>query len=131
MSGLAVTGGSYLTPPAPADPQWQIRAVTDLNRDGQPDVLWHHQGTGDLYVWYMNGTAVTRGAYLTPGQFADTRWQIRRVDDFDGDGQPDVLWQHQTTGELYVWLLDGSVASRGSYLVPNRFADTRWQIVPR
>ena len=131
MSGLTVTGGSYLTPPSLPDPLWQIRSVTDLNRDGKADVLWHHQGTGDLYVWYLDGTMVTRGAYLTPGQFADTRWQIRRVDDFDGDGQPDVLWHHQTTGELYVWLLDGSVASRGSYLVPDRFADTRWQIVPR
>jgi uncharacterized repeat protein (TIGR01451 family) len=131
LDAMSVTGGSHLTPGTVADPQWQIRGVSDLDRDGKADLLWHNQATGDLYVWYLLGTAPKRAAYLTPPSFADVRWQIRRVDDFDGDGQPDVLWHHQETGELYVWLLDGSVASRGGYLVPDRFADTRWQIVPR
>ena len=34
--------------------------------------------------------------------------------DFNGDGSSDLLWHHQVTGELYVWLLSGTVAAKGS-----------------
>jgi hypothetical protein len=131
LNGLAVTTGSYLNPRSFSDTRWQIRGVADLNRDGKPDLLWHHQGTGDLYVWFLNGLAVSWGSYLDPSRFADTRWQIRRLTDLNDDGQPDVLWHHQATGDLYVWFLNGVAVSGGSYLTPSRFTDTRWQIVPR
>ncbi len=131
MNGTVATAGRYLYPSRFADTRWQIRALADFNRDGQVDVLWHHQQTGDLYVWFMRQAVVEWGSYLTPRSFADTRWQIRQVADFDDDGQPDVLWHHQQTGELYVWFLDGTTVTSGSYLTPRAFSDLRWQIVPR
>jgi hypothetical protein len=131
MSGTSTTSGTFLNPSRFADTAWQIRGVSDINRDEKPDILWHHQRTGDLYVWYMSGATATGGAYLTPSRFSDTRWQIRGVQDLNRDGHPDILWHHQGTGELYAWLMDGTAAADGSYLVPSRFADTRWQIVPR
>jgi hypothetical protein len=27
--------------------------------------------------------------------------------DFDGDGQPDILWENMTTGQLIVWYMNG------------------------
>ena len=130
MDGTAITGASYLTPAA-ADPSWHVRGVADLNQDGRADILWHNQTTGELYVWAMHGTVADWSTYLTPSRFADTHWQIRRVDDFDGDGQPDILWHHEITGDLYVWFLRGLKVTGGGYLTPSRFADTKWQIVPR
>ena len=129
LDGTVTTGGSYLTPKSFADTQWQIRAVGDFDGDGKPDILWHHQATGELYVWFMNGFAVKGGSYLTPKSFADTQWQIRGLADWNGDGKLDLLWHHQTTGELYVWTLDGTVTVGGSYLTPKAFADTSWKIV--
>ena len=131
MGGTVVTSGSYLTPSRFADTRWQIRGVVDLDADGRPDVLWHHQATGELYVWFMSGTVVTSGSYLTPSRFADTGWKIVATPDLDADGRPDLLWHHQGTGDLYVWFLDGTVTRAGSYLTPSRFADTSWKIVPR
>jgi hypothetical protein len=43
----------------------------------------------------------------------------------------DLLWHHRTTGELYVWYLDGLVEAGGSYLTPSTYTDSTWQIVPR
>jgi hypothetical protein len=102
-----------------------------MNADGHPDLLWHHQTTGDLYVWFMEGLSVSWGSYLDPPRFADTRWRIRRLMDMNEDGEPDILWHHQVSGYLYVWLMDGLRVATGTYLTPERFSDTRWQIVPR
>jgi hypothetical protein len=41
--------------------------MTDLNGDGKPDVLWQHATSGDVYVWFLNGTTATSGAYLAQG----------------------------------------------------------------
>ena len=110
---------------------WVARAVVDMSRDGQPDLVWHHQQTGDVYVWFLSGTSVSWGSYLSPAGYPDTQWKVARIADVDGSGQPDILWRREATGELYVWLLDGVVASGGGYLTPRSLSDGRWQIVPR
>ena len=38
--------------------------------------------------------------------------------DFNADGRPDLLWHHQVMGDLYTWLLSGTVTSSGAYLDP-------------
>ena len=131
LDGTVTTTGAFLTPSAFADTRWQIRGIADFNGDGKVDVLWHEQTTGDLYVWFLDGTVTTTGAFLTPSRLADTRWQIRRVADFDKDGKVDVLWHNQVNGELFVWVLDGTVTTTGVHLTPSHFTDTRWQIMPR
>ena len=104
----------------------------DFDRDGRPDVLWQHQGSGLLYAWMLvNGKAIKQ-SYLTPDRFTNPQWQVRELADFNADGHTDVLWHHQTTGDLYVWFLNSSlVMTSGSYLTPSRVPDTTWQIAPR
>ena len=131
LNGTVTASGSYLTPSRFADTQWQIRGISDFNLDGKNDILWHHQGNGDLYVWFMGGTGgvvVGGGGYLNPSRFADTRWQIRGISDFNGDGQKDILWHHQADGRLYVWFMNGLTVTSGSYLTPAAFTDTQWVI---
>ncbi|MBF0345825.1 MAG: VCBS repeat-containing protein [Nitrospirae bacterium] len=46
--------------------------------------------------------------------------------DFNGDGKSDVLWQNTSTGQVIIWLMNGTtVASGGS---PATVADQLWQI---
>jgi hypothetical protein len=105
--------------------------VGDFNGDGHADLLWHHQGTGDLFVWFMNRTAATGAAYLNPSRFADVRWQVARVADFNNDGKPDILWRHEASGDLYVWYMNGTTATGGGYLTPSRAAAPAWKVAPR
>ena len=48
------------------------------------------------------------------------------VNDFNGDGQTDLLWQHQTNGGVLIWFMDGAgyLGSKNITLV----ADTNWKI---
>ena len=131
MNGTTATAGAAFTPGRFADTHWQLRGLADFNGDGQVDLLWHHQTTGDIYVWFMNGTTATGASYTTPSRFADTRWRLVRVMDFNNDGKPDLLWQHQTSGDLYVWYMNGLTAVSAGYLDPSKPSDTGWQVAPR
>jgi hypothetical protein len=76
MNGTTLVSGTLLSPPGVADTDWQIRGVTDLNADGQPDLIWQNVSTGYLAAWLMNGTSRVDGIYLSPAQVADTGWRV-------------------------------------------------------
>jgi len=115
MDGATMMGGEAAGKVEDLD--WRIAAVADFNNDGHPDYLWQHQVRGDLYVWFIgfdtwwNALIVTGGS--SGGGIADTNWKIVGADDFNDDGLPDYLWQHQVTGDLYVWFMDGTTATGG------------------
>ena len=73
----------------------------------------------------MNGTTAVGATYTNPSRFADTRWQLVRVADFNNDGKPDLLWHHQTSGDLYVWYMNGLTATSAGYLAPIEPSTTR------
>lgn len=125
MNGATQTGGAYLSP-ARVDTQWQVRGLADFSGDGRTDVLWQHQGAGDLYLWTMNGTTQTGGAYLSPARVSDTQWRVVGVGDFNGDGKADLVWHHQGTGDVYVWFMNGTVQTGGASL--GRVPSLQWQI---
>ena len=127
MNGTTRVAGTYLNPRS-TDTRWLVRGLADFNADGKPDVLWHHQSTGELFLWFMDGVQRVGSSYLSRRGVADTSWQIRGLADFNGDRKSDLLWHNQSTGELYVWLMDGTTQAAGASLTPSRVADTRWRV---
>jgi hypothetical protein len=84
----------------------------DFNGDGFDDILWRNTSTGQVVVWFVNGTSVIGGG--SPGG-AVSPWAIAETGDFNFDGKSDILWVNNTTGQLVVWLLEGaSVIDGGS-----------------
>ena len=128
MENAVLTGASYLRPESFADPQWQIRALGDFNRDGSLDVLWQHRGTRELFAWFLDRAVAVGGSYLSPRTAPEPDWEVRGAADFDGDGGLDLLWNDPDTRELHVWLMDGLNVRRTVKLGLTSFADTSWQI---
>jgi hypothetical protein len=47
--------------------------------------------------------------------------------DVNGDGHPDLLWQHQTAGDVSVWYLNGTATTGIEILA--RGVDPSWKVV--
>jgi hypothetical protein len=126
MNGATLLSSASLTP-AQWDPNWRVAGAADLNRDGQADLIWQNRTTGALASWQMRGLTAVTIANLTPGT-TNVLWEIRAVADFNRDGQPDLLFQHATTGQMYVWYLAGTTMTGGQYLSPAQ-VQPDWHIV--
>ncbi len=129
MNGTTLVEVQFFTPTQVADTNWKIRGVGDFNADGKPDLVWQHQATGQIGVWLMNGTSLVSAPFFTPAQVSDTNWKIAGVDDFNADGKPDLVWQHQATGQLGVWYMNGTTRLQAPLFTPNQVSDTNWKIV--
>jgi hypothetical protein len=53
-------------------------------------------------------------------------WSIAGVGDFNGDAQPDLVWQNLTTGERSIWLMNGAAYS-SAVILPT--VAKEWKIV--
>ncbi len=129
MNGTTVVSDTPLNPSALSDTQWRIVGTGDFNRDGHTDILWRHETSAHLVVWYLQGTQLIDGDFLSEPSPTDAQWQISAVVDIDGDDDADLLWRHGLSGQLVAWLMEGHVLQCGVTLDPERLADLNWRVV--
>jgi hypothetical protein len=126
MNGTTILpGGGYLT--KLSDQGWTVAGTGDFNGDGNSDILWRHTVAGKNVVWLMDGTTIlpASGSLL---KVADLDWTIVGTDDFNGDGNADILWRHLVTGKNALWIMDGATILPASGLTL-KLADLNWAIV--
>jgi hypothetical protein len=97
-----------------ADLTWEIRAVGDMNRDGDPDLIWQNRTSGQTAVWFLSGTTLigTDFVYQADGHTtieADRDWKIVAAGDIDRDGNVDLIWRHRVSGAVRAWHMKGNV----------------------
>jgi subtilisin len=129
MDGAQVRDTRLLSIPQIMDGQWQIVGAGDTNGDGYADLVWQHQTEGWLGVWYMRGEQVIGTQFLSVNRITDLNWHIRAVGDVDADNHADIIWQNDATGQLGVWLLNGSSVVNQRSLSIDRLSDLNWRIV--
>jgi hypothetical protein len=100
----------------------------DLNGDGFLDLVWQHSGTGAIVFWSMNGLDMVAGGALGSGTMPAGNWEVRTVADMNGDSKPDVVMQELTTGDLMVWLMNGTTLVEARPLNPGRLSDPNWRL---
>src|SRR5947207_2494571 len=123
MNGLTITRGGSLT--TVDDPAWQIPGTGDFDGDGKADILWRNAVTGENYIWLMNGLSIASSGSVN---FVDptSGWQVQGIGDFDGDGRADILWRNLSTGDNYIYLMNGwTIAAQG---LVNAVSDQAWQV---
>jgi hypothetical protein len=106
-----------LSPSVP-DLNWKLRGSGYFNRH-YPYLIWQNELTGQIGAWKMGGYGTIRrrdrldGQLLTPSEVPDTNWRIVGIADFNLDGQTDLLWQHQTSGLIALWYMNGLTKIEG------------------
>ena len=78
--------------------------------DGNTDIIWRNTATDVNGVWSLSqprwyDTQITNntvGYFPTFGSVCGSAcWKIAAVADFNRDGQPDLLWRDQGSGQKY------------------------------
>jgi FG-GAP-like repeat len=110
LNGGTVTGWSFLSPSTIADTRWKAKGAGDFTGDGRADIVWHNEVTGELGVWEMNGVTAVGFHTFSPAAAAPP-WKIVGIGDSNRDGQTDILWQHDTNGEVILWVMNGRALS--------------------
>jgi hypothetical protein len=129
MNGAVLAGGEFLTPAALTDTRWKMVGTHDFNADLKNDILWRHDTAGENVLWFMNGSVMTSGTFLTPAALVDINWKMAGTGLFNTDGRPDIAWHHQVSGEVVLWYMNGSVLVSGTFTSPSSFPDTNWRLV--
>ena len=115
-------GTFELSPSQVPDVNWKVRGVGSFSGDVKFDDLWYliwqNEVTGQISAWQMSGTTRIDGRLLTPSEVEDTNWRIVGVADFNRDGHWDLLWQHQSSGLIGLWYMNGLTRMDGELLSP-------------
>lgn len=134
MSGVDASLRTLLEPAGAAqvsDLSWEIRAVGDMNGDGNPDLIWQNRATGQLAVWFLMGATRIGTNYLYTADGinnieSDLNWKIVAAGDMDRDGYVDLLWRHRVSGAIRLWHMQAIVQWDS---VPfGAVSDSAWEI---
>ena len=61
---------------------WRMRGAADANRDGTPDIYWHHETTRDVAIWYMADGGRTIARFTTLAPKPDAPWTLSKGSEY-------------------------------------------------
>jgi len=89
---------------------WLLVGSADFDHNGVPDLVYQNTQSGQVNVNYYGGAGGTTfigWACLSCG-IDVTGWSVVGVADMNGDGDPDLIYQNQTTAQVNVDYYGGS-----------------------
>lgn len=128
--GLSIATKKWFGAKLLATSGWQFFACTDFNGDGADDILWNNPSNGANLVWYTAPATSALAGTKILGRLA-TLWSLIDTGDYNGDGNADLLYRDEASGQQLVYLTsaDGqSMATKGK-LTPLLQGSDGWSYV--
>jgi hypothetical protein len=86
---------------------WRIVCAANFKLGGSPGLLWQDPVSGASQIWILGGGVTGLSPISAVNLSGPNTWRIVGCADFNGDGQPDVVWQDPVSGAAQVWYLSG------------------------
>ena len=91
------------------------------------ELIYQHSD-GRLASLRFQGFTQVGLAEVVPTSSGDPLWKVVGLGDFNRDGRRDILWQHENSGLLAIWLMNGSVLLDGAMVNPSSPGDVNWRV---
>jgi hypothetical protein len=85
-----------------------VPSQADFNGDGKPDILFRDIVTGQMTVWFMDGTTRIDTATLAGPGTTNLNDEAIGTGDFNRDGHPDIVFKNTSTGAVTIWVQTGT-----------------------
>jgi hypothetical protein len=97
----------------------------DINLDGKVDSFWRNSPTGNIGLWFMNGTSSSLLGTVSMGSVSSD-WRMEATGDLNDDGVDDFIWHNTVTSQTGIWLMNqaGGISS----LVDLGSVATNWRL---
>jgi FG-GAP-like repeat len=119
---------SFVNPPTVSNLDWDIKGVSDFNKDGNPDLLWRNKVNGINVIWYMNADGTSYTSFVNPPTVSNLEWDIKGTADFNKDSNPDIFWRNNVNGINVIWYMNGDGTNYTSFINPPPSFDLAWDI---
>src|ERR1035441_9006475 len=89
---------------------WTVVGVGHFDTSGRSGIVLQDRNTGAVAIWNIDATglAIASSAIVaTPG----VNWTVQGIGDFDGNGTSDILLRDSNTGNVAMWLMNGTTIS--------------------
>jgi FG-GAP-like repeat len=94
---------------------WSIKGIRDYDGDGDVDIFWRNDLSGQGVFWQMNGLKFEQGVVVGPqANYRD--WTVNGFGDFDRDGDQDIFWHNNESGLNVLWEMQGLNYKSGTIL---------------
>ncbi len=121
--------GTALTPQvsqsSSANPElagYEYIGTGNFDGDATDDVLWAKsvEGGYETIIWFQNADNTLRASEtISLGEIdpvlQNDSFQIKRIADFNGDGNSDILFRQEGENNFQIWQMDGSSATLKEY----------------
>ncbi|HEV2471394.1 MAG TPA: VCBS repeat-containing protein, partial [Chthonomonadales bacterium] len=129
MNGTTRVIGGLFSPYNPGSPAWKLVASYHNYTANTTTLYFRSAQSGALGYWVMDaGQVMMNSGLLNPPIMGSPDWRFAALEDVNGDGQPDIVWQNMNTGAVAYWLMNGTSQIGSDLFYPTNAGYPLWQV---
>jgi hypothetical protein len=107
---------------------WRIVGLADVTGNNRPEIIWHNQRSGFVYIWHLNADGTYQSGSFARENPSALSWHIVGLADVNNNGRSEIVWHNRSTGRTVLWFLDTDGTYQSGMFARYRASATSWHI---